>query len=241
MTDSALVVEQEDGLTRLLLNRPQKRNALSAELVEQLICALGDIDPDVTQLLVIQGNGKGFCAGFDFSDMDKQSDAELVHRFIRIEQMLQAFHHAPCMTLALAHNACFGAGADIFAACKKRIAAPATRFRMPGLQFGVELGTRRLSELIGSQAALDLLETSEVFDSTRAASVGLVNQVLAEDQWAAAAQSALENANALSAGSQAKLLQATLLDNRDRDLAALVRSVATPGLGSRIRDFLAKG
>ncbi len=240
MTDSPLRVESADGVTRLILDRPDKRNALSAELVEALLEVV-ESPPAGTRLLVIQGAGKAFCAGFDFGDLDNQSDGDLVHRFVRLEQLLQAIHHAPCTTLALAHGACFGAGADIFAVCHRRVAAPGTRFRMPGLQFGVMLGTRRLAELVGADHARAVLETSRIFSAEEGKDMGIVQRLAAEDEWPALETEASEAASVLAPGDLAALHDATTSDFRDADLADLVRSVAAPGLRERIRAFLATG
>jgi len=68
-----------------------------------------------------------------------------VLRFVRIEMLLQAVATSPARTVALAHGKVFGAGADLFACCHHRIAAAGTTFRMPGLKFGLMLGTRRFA------------------------------------------------------------------------------------------------
>ena len=235
-----LQVAREGGVTRLTFNRPEARNALSAELVEALLAALSAAATDGTRLLVLRGEGKAFCAGFDFGGVEQATDADLVHRFVRIEQMLQAIHHAPCTTLVLAHGACFGAGADLVAACDRRVAAPGTRFRMPGLRFGVVLGTRRLAALVGRDAARALLETTPVFDAARAAALGLVEEVAGEQDWPGVVEQAAIDAATLSPAARASLGARITADTRDADLAALVRSVAEPGLRERIVAFLAE-
>ena len=138
-----LLRQHDSHVTRLTLNRAQKANALSASLVEALLDAVEYAATDGTRLLILEGAGAHFCAGFDFTDVQAQSEGDLVLRFIRIETLLQALYHAPFETLALAHGRVFGAGADIVASCSQRIATPDTSFRMPGLRFGVVLGTRQ--------------------------------------------------------------------------------------------------
>jgi enoyl-CoA hydratase/carnithine racemase len=225
-------------VTRLTLDRPDKRNALTADLVEALLAAVDTAAGDGTRLLILQGAGRCFCAGFDFSAIDEQSDADLVLRFIRIEQLLQALYYAPFATLALAHGACFGAGADLVAACSHRVLAPDTKLRMPGLRFDVVLGTRRLAGLIGSDAARSLLETSRVFDAEQALQLGFARQIRGEDAWPALIEETAQAVAALSPAAQRALLQRTRDDTGDADLAALVRSISTPGLRARIRAFL---
>jgi enoyl-CoA hydratase/carnithine racemase len=161
-----------------------------------------------------------------------------VLRFVRLEQLLQAVRHASFATLALAHGAAFGAGADLVAACMHRVAAPHTRFRMPGLRFGVVLGTRRLADLIGTDSARRLLATTPVFDADEARSLGFLTQVAREEEWRALIDDAADAAGSLSEAARRTMLARTLADTRDSDMAALVTSVATPGLQQRIVAFL---
>ena len=108
------LLRSHDGhVTRLTLNRPQKANALSASLVEALLDAVEYAATDGTRLLILDGAGPHFCAGFDFTDIQTQSEGDLALRFIRIETLLQALYHAPQETLALAHCRVYGAGAYI--------------------------------------------------------------------------------------------------------------------------------
>ena len=152
MTDE-LIVLHDGPVTRLTLNRPEKANALSPGLTEALIAAFEAAEQDGTRLMVLSGAGKGFCSGFDLSGFDDLRDGDLVLRIIRIETMLQIVYHVPFPTLALGHGRIMGAGADLFAACSQRIATPDTSFRMPGLAFGIVLGTRRLAARTFTAAA----------------------------------------------------------------------------------------
>lgn len=233
-----LLIHRDGATTRLTLNRPERRNALSPELVEALLAAMDGAAGDGTRLLVLTGSGKAFCAGFDFTGIEEQSDADLVLRFVRLEQLLQTVRHAPFATLALAHGAAFGAGADLVAACMHRVAASRTRFRMPGLHFGVVLGTRRLSDLVGSDAARHLLATTPVFDSDEARRLGFLTRVAPEEEWRALIDEAAGAAAALSDEARRTMLARTVTDTRDADMAALVASVAKPGLQQRVVAFL---
>jgi len=233
-----LLRQHDKHVTRLTLNRPQKANALSASLVETLLDAVEYASTDGTRLLILQGNGPHFCAGFDFSDMQAQSEGDLALRFIRIETLLQALHHAPYATLALAHGRVFGAGADIVAGCSMRVAAPGTTFRMPGLRFGVVLGTRRLVHRIGADQARDILSTSRTFDAAEALNIGFLTAVTTQEQWPALAADAQKAADTLTPAAAAALHRRTVTDSRADDMAELARSVSTPGLKERIRRYL---
>src|SRR5512143_1710364 len=130
------------GAVRTLdLDRPDKMNALNAPLVDELLHAVTAAYDDGTRAMVLRGSGRNFSAGFDLSDVESASEGDLLLRFVRLEQLLQAVYHAPFETIALVHGRNFGAGVDLVCACARRIADPDATFRMPGLKFGLVLGT----------------------------------------------------------------------------------------------------
>ena len=235
--ENELLRSHAGHVTRLTLNRPAKANALSASLVEALINAVEYAQTDGTRLLIFEGNGSHFCAGFDFSGYDEATEGELVLRFVRIEHLLQCVHHAPFATLALAHGKIFGAGADLVCACSTRVAAPGTTFRMPGLRFGLVLGTRRLAHRIGAEAARDILQTSRTFDAESAQKLGFITRIAAQSEWPALIEAARETSAALTQPARARLHEQTVVDTRDADMAALAQSASVPGLKERIRIF----
>jgi len=232
-----LLRKHEGHVTRLTLNRPQKANALSAPLVEALIDAVEYAATDGTRLLILEGNGPHFCAGFDFTDLQTQSEGDLALRFIRIETLLQTLHHAPYETLALAHGRVFGAGADLVVSCGVRVAAPGTTFRMPGLRFGVVLGTRRLVSRIGGDRARDILSHTRTFDAATALADGFLTRVADTTEWHALTADAKAAADTLSPATAAALHRRIVDDSRAVDMAELAHSVSTPGLKERIRIY----
>ena len=96
------MAEREGDTLALTLNRPHKANGLDEGLTEALLAAV-TAHADA-RLCVIRGNGKHFCAGFDLADIESLGDGDLLWRFLRIETLLQAIHHAPFATLALAQG-----------------------------------------------------------------------------------------------------------------------------------------
>ncbi|MGH8818186.1 MAG: enoyl-CoA hydratase/isomerase family protein, partial [Achromobacter pestifer] len=116
-----LRIDKQGARHVLTLTRAEKMNALSAELVEALLTAVDDAEAQGAKLIVLKGEGKNFSAGFDFSDWQTQSEGDLLLRFVRIETLLQRLAASPCLTVALAHGRNFGAGVDVFGACKWRI------------------------------------------------------------------------------------------------------------------------
>jgi enoyl-CoA hydratase len=234
---SQLLVEKSGGVATLVLNRPHKANALDAGLVEALAAAVEAAYHDGTRLLVLKGMGRNFCAGFDFSGYENASEGDLLLRFARIELLLQALYHAPFATLALAQGKNFGAGADLVLACGTRIAAPDAGFRMPGLRFGLQLGTRRLAARIGGDAARDLLAASRTFSAEDALSSGFLHRIAAPETWPGLIERAAAEAEQLTPAAAARLHAATVSDTRAVDLADLVRSAIEPGLKERIGEY----
>lgn len=236
----SLIVTRSGDRTTLTLNRPDRLNALDAGLVEALLAALASAARDGTRIIVFRGAGKGFSGGFDFSGLDTHSDGDLVLRFIRLEQVLQAVWTAPFVTMATAHGACFGAAADLVAACSIRVASADTKFRMPGLRFGIALGTGRLARIVGADAARQLLTTSRVFDAAEAARIGFIGEIAAPEAWDERIDRATADAGILSAESRARMLRLTRGDTTGAvDMAELVASISAPGLKERVASYIA--
>ncbi len=220
------------------LSRPEKRNALSLELVEALIDIVQRAPLEGAKVLVLRGEGKSFSAGFDFSDLQQQTEGDLIYRFIRMEMLLQAISASPCVTVALAHGRTFGAGVDIIAACRQRYAVSDTSFRMPGLKFGLVLGTRRFGQIVGMQTALALQEDAATFDAANALRMGFLRGIVEQQMWDEVVEGARAKAAALPDWSRTALYEVVSSSESDGDLAWLVRSAARPGLKQRIAEYL---
>ena len=160
-----LIVDRHAGGVTLTLDRPAKRNALSGELVEALIEAVDTAHAEGVEVIVLRGTGKSFSAGFDFSGWQDASEGDLVLRFLRIEMLLDRIARSPAVTIACAQGRNFGAGVDLFGACKRRIAEADATFRMPGLNFGLVLGTRRFAACVGRDAAREIQASTRTFDA----------------------------------------------------------------------------
>jgi len=237
MTSLVKVAEQGQA-TLITLNRPEKMNALSAELVEGLIEAVDAAHARGSDLLVFQGEGRNFSAGFDFGGYAEQSEGDLLLRFVRLETLLQKVAESPALTLALAHGKNFGAGVDLFGACMLRVATPEATFRMPGLKFGLVLGTRRFAAMVGTQTARDVLTHTRTFGAEAAQAMGFVTAQAAQQDWAVQVEQAQASARELSPETRRQLYQVLAPQSADADLASLVRSAAAPGLKQRIQAYL---
>jgi enoyl-CoA hydratase/carnithine racemase len=233
--ETVLHIERDGTLLQLTLNRPARANALNAELTEALLDAVTRAR-DI-RLCVIRGAGRHFCAGLDLSGLERLGDADLLWRLLRIETLLQAVHHAPFPVVALAQGQLVGAGADLFAACWRRVASADARFSMPGWNFELALGTRRLTRLVGSDAARDLLIDSRRMTAEQGLACGLVTDISSPGQWPSLCDDLLRRASALPPGALARMLELTADDSRNDDLAAIVQSAGRPGLKQRIAAY----
>lgn len=226
-----------DGVLTVTLSRPERGNALDAALVTALRTAVAEAEDTGVRLLVLRGEGRALCTGFDLTDLQAQSDADLLARFVAIELLLQAVRHAPVPTLALGHGRMFGAGADLFAACTWRVADPAARFAFPGARFGLILGTRRLAAIVGEWQALDLTARGQSLDAPAAHACGLATRLAPQEAWPEEVAAMAGELAKVERPAALALATAARHDTRDADLAALVRSAAVPGLGGRIAAY----
>lgn len=236
--DTDLKVDRHADLLTLTLNRPESSNALKPSLVEAMIDVLSQ-EQDI-RLCVLNAEGKNFCAGFDLSDIEDLSDGDLLLRFIRIEHLLQKIHHAPYPVMALAQGHAIGAGADLFAACWQRVAAPNARFRMPGWQFELALGTRRLTRLVGQDAARDMLIDSKTIDAKQALDTGLATEISVSEEWKSVIDISLQRTLALPKNALRQMLKLTATDTRSEDMASIANTAGIPGLKQRILDYREK-
>jgi enoyl-CoA hydratase/carnithine racemase len=220
---------RDAAVLTLTLARPERGNALAPDLVEALLAAVQAAHADAAlHTLVLRAEGRHFCTGLDLSDLDSSTDADWLWRLVRIEMLLDALWRSPLATVAIVQGRTWGAGADLFAACETRIAAPDTTLRFPGAQFGIVLGTRRLAERIGPGLARRLVTGGGELDAAAALAAGLATATGDEFE---------PTAPGVDAPTAAAVRQATRRDEPDADLAALVRSAAAPGLKARIQAY----
>jgi len=189
-------------------------------------------------LIILRGAGRNFSAGFDFGGLAEQSDGDLLLRFVRLEILLQKIANSSALTLALAHGKNFGAGVDLFGACMLRVAAPDSSYRMPGLKFGLVLGTRRFAALVGRDAARDVLTHTRTLNALAAKALGFATDIRAPADWDNVIAAARASSQTLTLQARRQLYGALAPATDDADLAALARSAAEPGLQARIQAYL---
>ena len=183
MASNIVRVETRGAFTKtLVLNRPDKANAMNGELVQRLTEEIVKCYSDQTKLLIIRGEGKHFCSGFDRDPEAFKSAASRGLLGVEIESMLQIVAGAPCVTLAHIHGAAVGGGADLAVACDYRCATADASMSFPGFNLiGVSLGNSRLSQRIGPDQAMKLILQAKRVGAHEAFKLGLVTNVIEKD------------------------------------------------------------
>jgi enoyl-CoA hydratase/carnithine racemase len=181
-TDYRNVRVGDDGsAARIVLNRPDKRNALSLELMEEIIAAVLERSARRdTRAIVIEGAGPAFSAGHDLSEMIGRDKDFLGHLFDRCSVMMQTIHEVPQPVIAKVHGIATAAGCQLVAACDLAVAAEGTRFATPGVKIGLFCSTPMVpvSRAVGRKRAMQMLLTGEPIDAATALHWGLVNRVV---------------------------------------------------------------
>lgn len=220
MAYQTIEVSTEAFITTITLNRPQRLNALTLTLADELHEALHTCDQDdATRVFVITGAGRGFCAGADLADSGAGHHSpanaptlaeRIFHALVAIEKPI----------IAAINGVAVGGGCTMTLLCDIRLAAHSARFQMPFTKLGIsaEIGsTYTLPKLIGKAKAMELMLTSRMVESEEALAIGLVNQRVADDELLATATEMAASIAALPPLS-VRMNKASL--NLDGDMAA---------------------
>ncbi len=170
----------KDGIAGIFLNRPEKSNALSSLVLEELHAKLKQIDRDPgLRVAVLAGHGKSFCGGADIHEMSAL-EASTAAAFIgKIHACCDAIRKLRVPVVARLHGAVIGAGLELAASCDLRIAAEGTRFAMPEVLLGMPsvVEAALLPRLVGAGRAARLVLTGEAIDAQTALAWGLVEEL----------------------------------------------------------------
>jgi enoyl-CoA hydratase/carnithine racemase len=191
-----LRVSAEAPAARIVLDRPERRNALSLDLMREMIAALREVSADpTTRVVVIEGAGPAFSAGHDLSEMVATEESFLRELFEACTVMMETIHELPQPVIAKVHGIATAAGCQLVAACDLAIAAEGTRFATPGVKIGLFCSTPMVavSRAVGRKRAMEMLLTGEPIDAATAMEWGLVNRVVAPKRLEAAVQELVES------------------------------------------------
>ncbi len=181
---ATIVVSNDGPMRTIMLNRPERRNAMTPAMQQELIAAMGEAEADGSRMLVLRGAGEAFCAGLDLSVLramqDKsvleyREDARLTARLFR------ALYELPIPTIALVHGAAIAGGAGLAMMCDFTLATPSARFGLTEVRIGFvpAIISVFLSLQLSEKRLRDLALTGRVMDAVEAQRLGLVTEVVA--------------------------------------------------------------
>jgi enoyl-CoA hydratase/carnithine racemase len=181
MGHAEIQVEVDGPVVTVAMNRPDKRNALSLNLLREMVDCLSAIGRDgKAKVVVLRGNGPVFSAGHDIREMAAGEIQEYRTIFAACMEMMLLLHEIPQPVIARVHGIATAAGCQLVAACDLAVAAADARFATPGVNIGFFCTTPMvaLSRAVGRKKALEMLFTGEFISAQEALAHGLVNRVV---------------------------------------------------------------
>ncbi len=187
-----LVLRSDHGrVARLILNAPDRLNALSDAMLAALTAAFARLAEDrEIRVVILSGAGRAFCAGHDLREMQAGRQAPdrgaawFADLFARAAEVMQAIPALPQPVIAQVHGIATAAGCQLAASCDMVVAADGARFGVNGVNIGLFCSTPMvaLTRAIGPKAAFEMLTTGEFVDAARGRELGLVNRVVPPDR-----------------------------------------------------------
>jgi enoyl-CoA hydratase/carnithine racemase len=232
MNERNLIVEEQDGIVTLTMNRPEKRNALSVAMMSEMTADLKSIGARRdARAVIIAGNGPAFSAGHDLSELKGRDLAFYRHEFDLCAQLMQTVQAIPQPVIARVHAIATAAGCQLAATCDLVVASESARFATPGVKIGLFCSTPMVpvSRAVGRKRAMQMLLTGEPIDAGTALDWGLVNQVVPADELDAAVDRLIEaiarsSSYTVATGKRAFYDQ---IDRAEHDAYELTKSVMT--------------
>jgi methylglutaconyl-CoA hydratase len=183
MPYAALQLAYDAGIATVTLHRPDKRNAISFELLSELLEVLDEVEASRAQILILTGAGKAFCAGLDLEELQSllgKTQAENLADSGRIAQVFRRLYDFPKPTIAAVNGAAIAGGTGLATMCDFTLAAPEAKFGYTEVRIGFvpALVSSILVWQVGHKMARDLLVSGRIFDAAEAHRLGLVNEVV---------------------------------------------------------------
>ena len=178
-------IERDEPVAVVRLNRPEQRNALSNQLMSELVGALENLDADETvRCIVLTGDDKAFAAGADINELSDATHFELYFGG-RIDKW-DAIRKIRTPIVAAVSGYCLGGGCELAMACDLIVASETAQFGQPETKLAVlpgAGGTQRLTRAIGKSKAMDVILTGRFLTAEEAEQAGLVARVFSQDSW----------------------------------------------------------
>ena len=183
MTFQAINLTYHAGVATITLSRPEKRNALSFQLLDELMKAFDEVDQSPARIVILTGAGKAFCAGMDLDELKTltgKTYAESVGDSQRMAQVFRRLYEFPKPTIAAVNGAAIAGGTGLATMCDFTLAVPEAKFGYTEVRIGFvpAIVSSILVWQVGHKIARDLLLTGRIFDADEAHRLGLVNEVV---------------------------------------------------------------
>jgi methylglutaconyl-CoA hydratase len=187
MPFNTLTLTYEDRVALITLNRPDKRNAVSFELVSELMAALDQIENSPAQVVIITGAGKAFCAGLDLEELKGllgKTHEENVKDSTTMARLFRRVYDFPRPTIAAVNGHAIAGGTGIATMCDFTLSVPEAKFGYTEVKIGFvpAIVSSILVWQVGHKIARDLLMTGRLFDASEAHRYGLVNEIVSPEQ-----------------------------------------------------------
>ena len=252
MSYTTLQLAYENKVAVLTFNRPEKRNAISFELVEEFMRALQEVENSPAEVLILTGAGKAFSAGMDLEDLKRvlgKKHEENVADSQKMARIFRRLYDFPRATIAAVNGAAIAGGTGLATMCDFTLAVPEAKFGYTEVRIGFvpAIVSSFLVWQVGHKIARDLLMTGRLFDAAEAHRIGLVNEVVEPDRLMARARELaaqlLENSPS-SVRLTKKLVNGFLTDALEAQIAQAVEDNArirtTADFREGISSFLEK-
>src|SRR5258707_387588 len=229
-----LQLAYDSGIATITLNRPEKRNALSFQLVEEILSALDEVEQSDAAVAILTGAGKAFCAGMDLDELKAltgKSHNENVEDSRRMAQIFRRLYDFPKPTIAAVNGAAIAGGTGLATMCDFTLAAPEAKFGYTEVRIGFvpAIVSSILVWQVGHKIARDLLLTGKIFEAVEGHRLGLVNEVVAADYLMARARelaSQLMESSPSSLRMTKKLINSYIADALDQQIESAVQENA---------------
>lgn len=247
-----LTLDYDGRLALITLNRPDKRNAISYELIGELLGALAEIEKSAAQILILTGAGRAFCSGMDLDNLRAitgRTEAENLADSAAMARLFRTLYEFPRVTIAAVNGAAIAGGCGLATLCDFTVASAEAKFGYTEVRIGFvpAIVSAFLLRQVGEKHARDLLLTGRIIGAEEAFRLGLINEVVAPEKVLGRAR---ELAASLLSNSPASLLATKRLLKRyaweslDREIAAAIEENArirrTADFSEGISSFLEK-
>lgn len=242
LSNSPVLIEDQDGLRKITLNRPGRRNAMTAEMQMELIAALENAAAMGCRALVLAGAGEAFCSGLDLSvlqEMRNRTAAENRADAERVARLFLALYELPIPSVAAVHGAAIGGGAGLATICDFTLATPEAKFGYTEVRIGFvpAIVSAFLVLQIGDKRSRDLLLTGRIFDAAEAERMGLVNEIVPGNELMPRVQSLAAKLIENSPESLRAVKRLMAVQNRTWLDAAIAEALETSALSRETADF----